>query len=119
MLSPSSEILTFLESKISTHNFSYISVNMRMDTKKHEAGRVFEVYLSLFHGFTSSSIIFMNYAEVLKNIGNFTLADYNVYIYILFHFFTQVSYFLLYKFVIKRFYLTNIHKYCVKIFNNT
>ena len=49
---------------------------MRMDTKKHEAGRVFEVYLSLFHGFTSSSIIFMNYAEVLKNFGNFTLADY-------------------------------------------
>ena len=76
MLSSSSEILTFLESKISVHNFSYISVNMRMDTKKHEAGRVFEVYLSLFHGFTSSSIIFMNYAEVLKNFGNFTLADY-------------------------------------------
>ena len=53
---------------------------MRMDTKKHEAGRVFEVYLSLFHGFTSSSIIFMNYAEVLKNFGNFTLADYIYYI---------------------------------------
>ena len=51
---------------------------MRMDTKKHEAGRVFEVYLSVFHGFTSSSIIFMNYAEVLKNFGNFTLADYTM-----------------------------------------